>query len=70
MRGKKVLATFLAMAVSLSCFYGGGGIAVKAMNQSGEEESIEKETKEIKGEEETNKTNQEIINLALNRPIR
>ena len=29
-----------------------------------------KETKEIKDEEETNKTNQEIINLALNRPIR
>ena len=70
MRGKKVLATFLAMAVSLSCFYGGGGITVKAMNQSGEEESIEKETKEIKGEEETNKTNQEIRNLALNRPTR
>ena len=44
MRGKKVLATFLAMAVSLSCFCGGGGITVKAMNQSGEEESIEKET--------------------------
>lgn len=70
MRGKKVLATFLAMAVSLSCFYGGGGITVKAMNQSGEEESIEKEAKEIKGEEETNKTNQEIRNLALNRPTR
>ena len=58
MRGKKVLATFLAMVVSLSCFCGGGGITVKAMNQSGEEESIEKETEvteETEVAEETEK---------------
>lgn len=59
MRGKKVLATFLIIVVSLSCFYGGGGITVKAMNQSDEEAIIEKETKEaeeIKGTEETEET--------------
>lgn len=62
MRGKKVLATFLIIVVSLSCFYGGGGVTVKAMNQSDEEAIIEKEikeTEEIKGAEETKETEEE-----------
>lgn len=61
MRGKKVSALFLTMAIMLSSFYGVGGITVKALPQEVQNESTEQERKEV---------SQEIKNLALNKSAR